>query len=399
MTHEAQPLSHVLASLETGKRPHGGAIDSGVPSLGGEHVNANGTLKLDPMKYVPEKFFVGLKKGLIRSDDILVVKDGATTGRVGFVDTAFPHKRAAINEHLFLLRADRNKVEPLYLYYLLRSPIGNAQIMSDFRGAAQGGISRGFADKVNVPVCTLDEQRRIVDLLSRAEGIVCLRRDAEKKAAELIPALFLDMFGDPGTNPKGWATTSIGEIATYTRYGPRFPDRQYSDNGAHILRTTDMGYNGELRWFNSPILPMSDEEIEKYSLHRGTLLITRTGATIGKTALFKGASRPCIAGAYLIEVGLSSAVRPEFVLHFFLSRFGQAQLAGGSRAAAQPNINAPTIRAIPIQLPNIEVQEVFAGRVAEIESIQSQQSTATDKAQAVFDALLARAFHRTESIA
>jgi len=68
------------------------------------------------------------------------------------------------------------------------------------------GYSRHFKflKEIQVPKPPLSEQRRIVDLLSRAEGIVRLRREAEKKSAELIPALFLDMFGDPATNPKGW---------------------------------------------------------------------------------------------------------------------------------------------------------------------------------------------------
>ena len=65
--------------------------------------------------------------------------------------------------------------------------------------------------KASSSVPPLPEQRRIVDLLSRAEGIVRLRREAEKKAAELIPALFLDMFGDPATNPKGWPVESLGK--------------------------------------------------------------------------------------------------------------------------------------------------------------------------------------------
>jgi type I restriction enzyme S subunit len=137
---------------------------------------------------------------------------------------------------------------------------------------------------------------------------------------------------------------------------------------------------------------MSADELEKYSLRPETLLVTRTGATIGKTALFKGAERPCIAGAYLIEVGLSAEVVPEFVLHVLLGKFGQSQLIGGSRAVAQPNLNAPTIRAIPIPLPDFNIQQTFANRVAEIASIQSQQSAATAKAQAAFDALLAGCF-------
>ena len=280
---------------------------------------------------------------------------------------------------------------PEYLAYWLRTQ--RDKMIQRAGGTTFKEIARGTLRKFEIPVPPLAEQRRIVDLLSRAEGIVRLRREAEKKAAELIPALFLDMFGDPATNPKGWPVVSVGQIATYTRYGPRFPDRQYSEEGAHILRTTDMGYSGELRWHDSPMLPMSNAELEKYALYPGTLLITRTGATIGKTALFKGSDRPCIAGAYLIEVGLCSDVAPEYVLHCFLGQYGQSCLVSGSRAVAQPNINAPTICAIPIPLPDLSIQKAFAERVNGIESIQSQQATATAKAQATFDALLASVFN------
>lgn len=234
-----------------------------------------------------------------------------------------------------------------------------------------------------MPLPPLPDQHRIVDLLSRAEGIVRLRREAEKKAAELIPALFLDMFGDPTTNPKRWPVTAIGEVASYTRYGPRFPDREYGENGAHILRTTDMGYAGELRWSKAPILPVTADELVRFSLKQGTLLVTRTGATIGKIALFSGASEPCIAGAYLIELGLKPDVVPEYVLWHLLSGFGQAHLIGGSRAVAQPNLNAPTIRAIPLPLPPAFLQRKFAEKLAAVQSIQSQQSGAITAVSAV----------------
>jgi type I restriction enzyme S subunit len=283
-------------------------------------------------------------------------------------------------------------LERAYLAYYLRSSHVVSQVIKKTAGSRMPRADMDFVLNLQIPLPSLSEQHRIVDILSRAEGIVQLRREAEKKAAEIIPALFIDMFGDPATNPKGWPMTSVGQIATYTRYGPRFPDRQYTDEGAHILRTTDMGYNGELRWFEAPILPMSKEEIEKYSLKPKTLLVTRTGATIGKTALFEDSSKPCIAGAYLIEIGVSADVIPEYVLQFFLSRVGQSYLIGGSRAVAQPNINAPTIKAIPIPLPDYKLQLAFADQISKIKSIQTQQIEATQKAKAAFDALLAKFF-------
>jgi len=279
-----------------------------------------------------------------------------------------------------------------YLFFFLRSASVVDQISKRSAGARMPRADMGFVLDLQIPLSPLDEQRRIVDLLSRAEGIVRLRREAQAKAAEIISALFLDMFGDPATNPKKWTAATIGDLASYTRYGPRFHDRTYAGDGAHILRTTDMGFAGELSWQQSPKLAVSAEELQRYSLKPGTLLVTRTGATIGKTALFRGATEPCIAGAYLIEVGLSDKVSPDFVIHVLLSSYGQAQLSRGTTTVAQPNINAPAICSIRVPLPPLDAQRSFERYVRAIDSILEQQQRAVTAAQAAFDALLVHAF-------
>jgi type I restriction enzyme S subunit len=280
-----------------------------------------------------------------------------------------------------------------YLSFFLRSSTVVDQISKRTAGARMPRADMDFVLDLRIPLPALDEQRRIVDLLSRAEGIVRLRHEAKAKAAEIIPALFLDMFGDPATNPKGWPVAAIGDLVSYTRYGPRFYDRSYADNGAHILRTTDMGYAGELAWQQSPKLAVSAEELDRYSLRPGTLLVTRTGATIGKTALFRGATQPCIAGAYLIEVGLSERVVPDFVLHLLLGSYGQAQLSRGTRTVAQPNINVPAICAIRLPMPPLEIQQRFERHVRAFDTVLEQQRRAVEAAHGAFDALLSRTFN------
>jgi type I restriction enzyme S subunit len=91
------------------------------------------------------------------------------------------------------------------------------------------GLTREDAYRETIAVPPLPDQRRIADLLSRAEGIVRLRREAEKKAAELIPALFLDMFGDPATNPKGWATAKFGDVGVLDRGKSRHRPRDAAE--------------------------------------------------------------------------------------------------------------------------------------------------------------------------
>jgi type I restriction enzyme S subunit len=95
-------------------------------------------------------------------------------------------------------------------------------------------LNKEKVEGIEIPVPPLTEQRRIVDLLSRAEGIVRLRREAEKKAAELIPALFIDMFGDPATNPKGWAKASLGDLCIRITDGTHQPPK-FQESGIPFI--------------------------------------------------------------------------------------------------------------------------------------------------------------------
>ena len=157
-------------TLQSGLRPRGGTrgILDGIPSLGGEHLNADGGFNFDKTKYVPEKFFNSLNYGQIYPNDILVVKDGATTGKTSFVGVDFPYKRASVNEHLFIVRVDPKVAFPKFVFYYLFSDEGQTEIRSDFRGATVGGISRNFPLKVNVPIPSLPEQEQIVSELERS---------------------------------------------------------------------------------------------------------------------------------------------------------------------------------------------------------------------------------------
>jgi type I restriction enzyme S subunit len=109
-------------------------------------------------------------------------------------------------------------IERAYLAYFLRSPQTVAQITARTAGSRMPRADMDFLLGLHLRLPPLDEQRRIVDILSRAEGIVRLQREGQKKASELIPALFVDMFGDPATNPKGWQEVSLGSVIQEFRY-------------------------------------------------------------------------------------------------------------------------------------------------------------------------------------
>ena len=189
-TWERMKLSEFI-TLESGSRPKGGVrgILEGVPSLGGEHLNNEGSFRFKKIKYVPEDFFKSLNKGQIYPNDIIVVKDGATTGKTSFVDNNFPHKNAAVNEHLFIVRVNPKVAFPKFVFYHLFSSKGQQQILSDFRGATVGGISRRFPLKVDIPIPPLPKQEQTVSEIERHLSVADEAKatlDAELKRAERL---------------------------------------------------------------------------------------------------------------------------------------------------------------------------------------------------------------------
>lgn len=103
-------LSDILVILESGSRPRGGVrgITDGTPSLGGEHLTYDGGFDFSKVKFVPHEFAERMSKGHIETGDVLIVKDGATTGKTAFVTKDFPYTDAVVNEHVFLCRLFRN---------------------------------------------------------------------------------------------------------------------------------------------------------------------------------------------------------------------------------------------------------------------------------------------------
>ncbi len=152
---------NLIKSVETGKRPKGGVDNykSGIPSIGGEHLSSDGGFNFDKIKFVPEEFFSKMNRGIIQKKDILVVKDGATTGKTSIVRNNFPFENACINEHVFILRTFERFVNPLYIFYYIYSGEGQQKIL---KKGIIGGINQNFAEKIKLPLPPLPEQHRIV---------------------------------------------------------------------------------------------------------------------------------------------------------------------------------------------------------------------------------------------
>jgi type I restriction enzyme, S subunit len=288
---------------------------------------------------------------------------------------------------------------PEYLAYWLSTQ--KAKMIQHAGGTTFKEIARGTLRKFEIPVPPLPEQRRIVDLLSRAEGIVRLRREAEKKAAELIPALFLEMFGDPATNPKGWAVATLGEVVKEFRYGT---SQKSGPTGFPVLRIPNV-VGDRLELAEMKLVAVSDAEANRLRLLDGDILFVRTNGNqdyVGRSAVFDSEvmrsagfdGNNSLYASYLIRARLNRVLlEPQFVQAYLSSTEGRKKLKERCRTSAgQFNINTVGLASIPLLVPSFASQTDFVKRCRNVLGLKSQQSAATAKAQAVFDALLAKAF-------
>ena len=281
------------------------------------------------------------------------------------------------------------EIVPEYLAYWLGTQ--KAKMIQHAGGTTFKEIARGTLRKFEIPVPPIDEQRRIVDILSRAEGIVRLRREAQRKAAELIPGIFLNMFGDPATNPKGWPMALFGEVGVLDRGRSRHRPRNAKElyGGPYpFIQTGDVANSGGR--INDHTTTYSEAGLAQSKLwQKGTLCIT-IAANIAKTGVLEfDACFPDSVVGFLP----SDRVRMAYVQAWL--GFLQPTLEANAPQAAQKNINLEILRSLPIPVPPLALQETFEQRCSDVVSIQSQQVAATAKAESTFAALLAQVFAAT----
>jgi type I restriction enzyme, S subunit len=233
-------------------------------------------------------------------------------------------------------------------------------------------------------------------VLSRAENIVRMRREAARKTKEIVPALFLDMFGDPTTNPKSWVITTLGEIIADGPQNGLYKHADAYGSGVPILRI-DGFYDGRVipisAWRR---LRLESTEEARFGLAEGDIVINRVNSPeyLGKSGLVPSLSEPAVYESNMMRMSVKrDLVLPEFVIAFLQTAFARAALIKNAKHAInQSSINQGDVKSVPIYLPPESVQAVYRSRASEARSLEGQQERASAHATETFQSLLARVF-------
>ncbi len=161
--------------------------------------------------------------------------------------------------NLLVLRSDRKRISPDFLLRLLRTPQFRTQLLRFVNQSVnQVSVSTTNLRLIEIPLPPLEEQRRIAAILDKADAVRRKRQSAIALTEELLRSAFLEMFGDPAINPKGWQIVRMAEIVSQTQYGTA--EKANSEgNGIPVLRMNNITYKGEfnlndLKWCPIPVV-------------------------------------------------------------------------------------------------------------------------------------------------
>lgn len=291
------------------------------------------------------------KTRLVHPDDFLLT-NSMSFGRPYIMKTT-----GCIHDGWLVLRADKSKVDTDYFYHLLGSDFIYRKFVGLAAGAVVKNLNTDLVKSVTVPLPPINEQRRIASILDKADELRQKRQQAIEKLDQLLQATFLDMFGDPMSNPKGWEISTLGEQCEVgTGSTPSRQNADYFEGNIPWVKSTEVDW-GTITYTSETISENGKNSARLKIYPKGSIILALygQGITRGKSALLGIEATLNQACAALITKG---SVNNYFVFSFL--RFSYENLRNQARGGNQENLNLNIVKNFPIYLPPENLQEKWS---------------------------------------
>ena len=300
-------------------------------------------------------------------------------------------EKCCIGRGLAAIRTNPKVCNQRYLRYYFRR--FEDEIAARGVGSTFFAINRTDIERLELSVPPLLDQERIVKLLDEADELRKLRGQADKKSAELIPALFEEMFGDPIINQNKWKATTLADACIKIADGTHFSPPPAKSGVPYITAKHLRDYG--LDFERDPTFVSEEDHREIYRRcdpKRGDVLYIKDGVTTGIAAI----------NYYDFEFSMLSSLallRPnpekcnsEYLCEWLNNKRVKSTMLDQMAGAAIRRLTLVKINKASILLPPINIQQAFASRVSEIRALESSQSSSRKNLDALFQSMLHRAF-------
>jgi type I restriction enzyme S subunit len=280
------------------------------------------------------------------------------------------------------------RVDTTYLYFYLRT--------LDFYHLAGKttvpAIRKSTIEKLKIPLPPLEEQRRIAAILDKADGVRRKRKEAIRLTEELLKSTFLEMFGDPVTNPKGWEIKKLEEVTTKITDGVHSRPN-YTEQGVPFISVKDIT-TGELKFDDCKFI--SEEDHKKYKKRcnpdLGDILYTKVGATYGRPALVNVKSEFSLYVSVCLIKPQRDLIFPEFLKEALATPALKRQADRSIKGIGVPDLHLNMIKDFIVPVPPIYKQKEFLEIASKIQSSKESLTSCSQESENLFNSLLQRAF-------
>lgn len=330
-------------------------------------------------------------KQIVRPGDVLLSRIVPHIRRAWVVGHQRGRRIIASGEWI-VLRGE--SAEPRYLRHVLVSDPFHAEFMRTVSGVG-GSLMRArpaYVGKIEIPLPSLPEQRRIAVILDKAYALRAKRRAALTQLDTLTQSIFLDMFGDPATNPKGWSVGIIADLIDSASYGTS--EKAGTTGKFPVLRMNNISPSGELDLSDLKYMDLRECQQERYLVRAGDILFNRTNSVdlVGKTAIYRHSAPMAYAG-YLIRLRVKQDTEAEYLAAFLNTAYAKRVLRRMCKSIiGMANINARELQSIRIPKPSLTLQRDFAVRVASLQKMKYTARSLIAEYNQLFASLQHRAF-------
>lgn len=342
----------------------------------------------DP-KYYPFEKLEGLEKYMINEGDIMMSLTG-NVGRVGsFPSNMLP---AYINQRICRIKPVSEKLDKKFLFHILNSDDFENMAINASAGAAQLNLSTNWVSNFEIPLPSLEIQKAIAEKLDKADAL--RKKDQELLAQydELAQAIFIDMFGDPVLNEKGWEICSVESVC----------DRIFG--GGTPSKSNSSFYIGNIPWvtpkdmkfdfISDSIDHINEEAIEKSSAKlipaNSLLMVIRSG--ILKHTLPLGINVVDVTINQDMKAFIPNDAKTNVIFLKGYFKAIESHLLTKVRAVTADNIEFSQIRSLDFILPPISLQNQFAEKIKNIEAQKAIVKQQAEESENLFQALLQESF-------
>jgi type I restriction enzyme S subunit len=362
------PLGDVVEETQYGTSLKANEQSAGVPVLRMNNITYSGALDLADMKHVemPDEDF---EQYSVRRGDLLFNRTNSQelVGKMGVWNR---DEQVAFAGYLVRLRLKTDRADPTFIGAWFNTPEMKALLRTRAKPSINmSNINATEVLKFPVVLPPLAEQRRIAEVLDRAEALRAKRRAALAQLDALTHSLFLDLFGKPKENPKGWPLLRLMEICSPKQW-PTISTPELTESGFPVF-----GANGLIGRYTA------------YNHEDPTVLITCRGATCG-TINVSPPQCYVTGNAMALDNPDPKRVTIEYLAAVLRMR-GMTDTISGT---AQPQITRQNLQHVTLPIPPITLQREFARRVTAVEKLKTAQRASLAELDALFATLQHRAF-------